>query len=141
MLYGTRKQLNRTLKRAFGDNEKFALLVWTREAVMAQAEGMTEGEADRILELIGKTGAGDHAEEGVSNLTVRGLLVDVRIETTKVSVRADMLTRVLRIAQQALTAAESEAWNAGRNIPAAVVSGLNDVSALRFCMAGSEQHE
>jgi len=27
MMYGTRKELNKKLKRAFGDNEKFALLV------------------------------------------------------------------------------------------------------------------
>ena len=141
MLYGTRKELNKRLKTAFGDTEKFALLVWTREAVMAQAQDMTEQEADRILALIGKTGGGDHTETGISYETVRELLVDTRIQAAKVSVRADMLTRVLLIAQQALMAAENEAWEAGREVPAAVASGLNDVSGLKYYMAGSERHE
>lgn len=141
MLYGTRKELNKRLKNAFGDTEKFALLVWTREAVMAQAQGMTEQEADRILALIGETGCGDHTETGISNLTVRELLVDTRIQAAKVSVRADMLTRVILIAQQALTAAENDAREAGRDVPATVVSVLRDVSALKYCLAGSGHHE
>ncbi|MBK0019611.1 DUF1380 family protein, partial [Kosakonia sp. S42] len=41
MMYGTRKALNKKLKRAFGDNEKFALLVWTRETIAGAAEDMT----------------------------------------------------------------------------------------------------
>ena len=37
MLYGTRKELNKKLKRMFGNEERYALLVWTKEDVMAQA--------------------------------------------------------------------------------------------------------
>jgi hypothetical protein len=65
MLYGTRKELNKKLKRMFGNEERYALLVWTKEDVMAQVENMTEHEAHIVLELIGQTGTGDHAEEGV----------------------------------------------------------------------------
>jgi hypothetical protein len=37
MLYGTRKELNKKLKRMFGNEERYALLVWTKEDVMALA--------------------------------------------------------------------------------------------------------
>jgi hypothetical protein len=30
MLYGTRKELNKKLKRMFGNEERYALLVWTK---------------------------------------------------------------------------------------------------------------
>jgi hypothetical protein len=36
MLYGTRKELNKKLKRMFGNEERYALLVWTKEDVMAR---------------------------------------------------------------------------------------------------------
>jgi hypothetical protein len=78
MMYGTRKELNKKLKRAFGDNEKFALLVWTRETIAGAAEDMTEQEAESILEQIGSTGGGDHAEEGISFATVLELLAGLR---------------------------------------------------------------
>ncbi|EBZ2360754.1 DUF1380 domain-containing protein, partial [Salmonella enterica subsp. enterica serovar Typhimurium] len=45
MMYGTRKELNKKLKRMFGNDEHFALLVWTKQDVMAQVENMTESEA------------------------------------------------------------------------------------------------
>ncbi len=56
MLYGTRKELNKKLKRMFGNEERIALLVWTKQDVMAQVENMTEAEADAVLELIGRAG-------------------------------------------------------------------------------------
>lgn len=56
MLYGTRKELNKRLKRMFGNEERIALLVWTKQDVMAQVENMTEAEADAVLELIGRAG-------------------------------------------------------------------------------------
>ena len=40
MLYGTRKELNKKLKRMFGNEERIALLVWTKQDVMAQVENM-----------------------------------------------------------------------------------------------------
>ena len=58
MLYGTRKELNKKLKRMFGNEERYALLVWTKEDVMALAGNVTEAEAHTLLELIGRTGTG-----------------------------------------------------------------------------------
>ena len=70
MLYGTRKELNKRLKRMFGNEERIALLVWTKQDVMAQVENMTEAEADMLLALIGRAGTGEHTEDGVSFRTV-----------------------------------------------------------------------
>ncbi|EAY7630646.1 DUF1380 domain-containing protein, partial [Salmonella enterica] len=53
MMYGTRKELNKKLKRMFDNDEHFALLVWTKQDVMAQVENMTESEAGAILQEIG----------------------------------------------------------------------------------------
>ncbi|HBQ7754220.1 TPA: DUF1380 family protein, partial [Klebsiella pneumoniae] len=58
MLYGTRKELNKKLKRMFGNEERYALLVWTKEDVLALSGNMTEAEAQTLLELIGRTGTG-----------------------------------------------------------------------------------
>lgn len=35
MMYGIRNKLNKKLKRMFGNDEHFALLVWTKQDVMA----------------------------------------------------------------------------------------------------------
>lgn len=53
MMYGTRKELNKKLKRMFDNDEHFALLVWTKQDVMAQVENMTESEASAILPFSG----------------------------------------------------------------------------------------
>lgn len=45
MMYGTRKEVTRLIKRAFGGEEKLALLVWSEQDVMAQAEDMTVQES------------------------------------------------------------------------------------------------
>jgi hypothetical protein len=78
MLYGTRKELNKKLKRMFGNEERYALLVWTKEDVMALAGNMTEAEAHTLLELIGRTGTGEHTEEGVSFRTVQAMYAGIR---------------------------------------------------------------
>ncbi|HBC0352990.1 TPA: DUF1380 family protein [Salmonella enterica subsp. enterica serovar Napoli] len=70
MMYGTRKELNSKLKRIFGNDERFALLVWTKQDVMALAQGMTEVEADAILREIGRKGTGEHTGDGISDSTV-----------------------------------------------------------------------
>lgn len=141
MLYGTRKQLNNTLKRAFGDTEKFALLVWTRETVMAQTEDMTEEEADRILALIGRAGAGDHTEQGISYLTVQEMLAGLRAEPKKIAVSADLLAQVAGVAERALMAEESAAFDAGRSVPEAVSMNVSALRVQRHLMDGSELHE
>ncbi|EEI1116396.1 DUF1380 domain-containing protein, partial [Salmonella enterica subsp. enterica serovar 4,[5],12:i:-] len=52
MMYGTRKELNSKLKRMFGNDERFALLIWTKQDVMSLTQAMTEVEADAILREI-----------------------------------------------------------------------------------------
>ena len=102
MLYGTRKELNKKLKRMFGNEERYALLVWTKEDVMALAGNMTEAEAHTLLELIGRTGTGEHTEEGVSFRTVQALYAGIRPGIPRVSVPVDTLYRITDIAAQAI---------------------------------------
>ncbi|EDT1279530.1 DUF1380 family protein [Salmonella enterica] len=94
MMYGTRKELNSKLKRMFGNDERFALLVWTKQDVMALAQGMTEVEADAILREIGRKGTGEHTGNGISDSTVQALYAGLRAEIPTVSVPADLLARV-----------------------------------------------
>lgn len=110
MLYGTRKELNKKLKRMFGNEERYALLVWTKEDVMAQAENMTEAEADTLLALIGRTGTGEHTEEGVSYRTVQELYAGISVNPPCVSVPVDTLARLADIAAQALSGEDAKAW-------------------------------
>lgn len=131
MMYGTRKQLNQKLKCAFGDTEKFALLVWTRETVMGAAEDITEQEAESILTEIGRTGSGDHAEEGISFGTVLELLAGLRAAPAMVSVPADLLIQVSRWAERCLNEEDATAWNAGRATPEIVAGGLAALAALK----------
>jgi hypothetical protein len=102
MLYGTRKELNKKLKRMFGNEERYALLVWTKEDVMALAGNMTEAEAHTLLELIGRTGTGEHTEEGVSFRTVQAMYAGIRPGIPRVSVPVDTLYRITDIAAQAI---------------------------------------
>lgn len=74
MMYGTRKELNKKLKRMFGNNDHFALLVWTKQDVMARVENMTESEAAAILQEIGSVTG--HTEEGISFRTVQRCMPD-----------------------------------------------------------------
>lgn len=131
MLYGTRKELNQKLKRAFGDAEKFALLVWTRETIMGAAEDMTEQEADHILAEIGRTGSGDHAEEGISFGTVLELLAGLRAAPAMVSVPASLLEQVSRWAERGLNDQDTAAWHAGRVTPETVAQGLAALAVLK----------
>lgn len=131
MLYGTRKELNKKLKRAFGDTEKFALLIWSRETVMGAAEDMTEQEADHILADIGGVGSGDHAEEGISFGTVLELLAGLRAAPAMVSVPADLLERVSNWAERCLNEQDAIAWQAGGDTPETVARGLAALNALK----------
>ena len=114
MMYGTRKELNKKLKRAFGDNEKFSLLVWTRETIAGAAEDMTEQEAEIILEQIGSTGSGDHAEEGISFATVLELLSGLRSapagQGAAATPQSDFITQVAGI-EEALYELHLSLWN------------------------------
>ncbi|EAY5808058.1 DUF1380 domain-containing protein [Salmonella enterica] len=108
MMYGTRKELNKKLKRMFGNDEHFALLVWTKQDVMAQVENMTESEASAILQEIGcVTG---HTEEGISFRTVQEMYAGLRAEIPTVIVPADLLARLTDVAGLALDTEDAQAW-------------------------------
>lgn len=102
MMYGTRKELNSKLKRMFGNDERFALLIWTKQDVMSLTQAMTEVEADAILREIGRKGMGEHTGDGISDSTVQALYAGLRTEIPTVSVPADLLARVTNIAGRAL---------------------------------------
>ncbi|HAF1447704.1 TPA: DUF1380 domain-containing protein [Salmonella enterica] len=105
MMYGTRKELNSKLKRMFGNDERFALLVWTKQDVMSLTQAMTEVEADAILREIGRKGMGEHTGDGISDSTVQALYAGLRTE-----VPADLLARVTNIAGRALDTEDAQAW-------------------------------
>ncbi|ECO9393539.1 DUF1380 domain-containing protein [Salmonella enterica] len=107
MMYGTRKELNKKLKRMFDNDEHFALLVWTKQDVMARMENMTESEASAILQEIGSVAG--HTEEGISYRTVQDLYAGLRAEIPTVIVPADLLARLTDVAGLALDAEEAQA--------------------------------
>lgn len=135
MMYGTRKELNKKLKRMFGNDERFALLVWTKQDVQAQVENMTEREADAILQYIGRTGTGDHTEEGVSYHTVQALYARLRADVPTVSVPADLLTRLTDVAGLALDAGDAQAWPLVRRHYPTVADAQADIARLRQQLA------
>lgn len=108
MMYGTRKELNKKLKRMFGNDEHFALLVWTKQDLMAQVENMTESEAAAILQEIGSVTG--HTEEGVSFRTVQEMYAGLRADIATVIVPADLLARLTDVAGLALDAEDARAW-------------------------------
>lgn len=135
MMYGTRKELNKKLKRMFGNEERFALLLWTKEEVMAQAENMTAGEADAILQEIGRAGTGDHTEEGISYRTVQALYAGLRADIPTVSVPADLLARLTDVAGRALDAEDGQAWPLVRQHYPSVADAQADIAWLRQQLA------
>jgi hypothetical protein len=135
MLYGTRKELNRKLKRMFGNDECFALLVWTKEDVTAQVEGMTAQEADAILREIGRAGTGDHTEEGVSYRTVQALYAGICPDAPQVSVPADVLARLMDIAGRAVSGEDAQAWPLVRQHYPTVADAQADIEWLRKQLA------
>lgn len=130
MLYGTRKELNKKLKRMFGNEERIALLVWTKQDVMAQAENMTEAEADAVLELIGRAGTGEHTEDGVSFRTVQALYAGTGTNAPRVSVPVDTLARVVDIAARALSGEDAQAWPLVRQHYPSVADAQKDIAWL-----------
>lgn len=130
MLYGTRKELNKKLKRMFGNDERYALLVWTKQDVMAQAENMTETEADALLELIGCSGIGEHVEDGVSFRTVQALYAGIQRDTPRVSVPADTLARITDIAARAVSGEDAQAWPLVQKHYPSVADAQKDIAWL-----------
>lgn len=130
MLYGTRKELNKKLKRMFGNEERIALLVWTKQDVMAQVENMTEAEAEAVLELIGRAGTGEHTEDGVSFRTVQALYAGICTNTPRVSVPVDTLARITDIAARAVSGEDAQAWPLVRQHYPSVADAQKDIAWL-----------
>ncbi len=135
MMYGTRKELNSKLKRMFGNDERFALLVWTKQDVMALAQGMTEVEADAILREIGRKGTGEHTGDGISDSTVQALYAGLQTEIPTVSVPADLLARVTDIAGRALDTEDAQAWPLVCRQYPGVADAQADIARLRALAA------
>ncbi|EDF5515517.1 DUF1380 family protein [Salmonella enterica] len=133
MMYGTRKELNKKLKRMFGNNDHFALLVWTKQDVMAQVENMTESEAAAILQEIGSVA--DHTEEGVSFRTVREMYAGLRADIPTVIVPADLLARLTDVAGLALDAEDARAWPLVSQHYPSVPDAQADITWLRQLLA------
>ncbi|EBN7970276.1 DUF1380 family protein [Salmonella enterica] len=133
MMYGTRKELNKKLKRMFGNDEHFALLVWTKQDVMAQVENMTESEASAILQEIDSVTG--HTEEGVSFRTVREMYAGLRADIPTVIVPADLLARLTDVAGLALDAEDARAWPLVSQHYPSVADAQADITWLRQLLA------
>lgn len=133
MMYGTRKELNKKLKRMFGNDEHFALLVWTKQDVMAQVENMTESEASAILQEIGSVTG--HTEEGISFRTVQEMYAGLRAEIPTVIVPADLLARLTDVVGLALDAEDAQAWPLVCQHYPSVADAQADITWLRQLLA------
>lgn len=133
MMYGTRKELNKKLKRMFGNDEHVALLVWTKQDVMAQVENMTESEAAAILQEIGSVAG--HTEEGVSFRTVQEMYAGLRADIPTVIVPADLLARLTDVAGLALDAEDARAWPLVSQHYPSVADAQADITWLRQLLA------
>lgn len=91
-MYGTRKEINEKLKRAFANSEPLAVLVWSRETVTDVIdEELTDAEADRLLRRIGGVAFYGHAAEGISRHTLSEWLWSDRKNIETVTVDAALL--------------------------------------------------
>ncbi|ELY2927014.1 DUF1380 family protein [Salmonella enterica] len=133
MMYGTRKELNKKLKRMFGNDEHFALLVWTKEDVMARMENMTESEACAILQEIASVTS--HTEEGISYRTVQDLYAGLRADIQTVIVPADLLARLTDVAGLVLDAEDAQTWLLISQHYPSVADAQADITWLRQLLA------
>ncbi|EAQ2199379.1 DUF1380 domain-containing protein [Salmonella enterica] len=133
MMYGTRKELNKKLKRMFCNDDHFALLVWTKQNVMAQVENMTESEAAAILQEIGSVA--DHTEEGISFRTIQEMYAGLRADIPTVIVPADLLARLTDVAGLALDTEDAQAWPLVRQHYPSVADAQADITWLRQLLA------
>ncbi|EAB5610244.1 DUF1380 domain-containing protein [Salmonella enterica subsp. enterica serovar Enteritidis] len=131
MMYGTRQELNKKLKRVFGNDERFALLVWTKQDVMSLTQAMTEVEADAILREIGRKGMGEHTGDGISDSTVQALYAGLWTEIPTVSVPTDLLARITDIAGRALDTEDAQAWPLVCRQYPSVADAQADIARLR----------
>lgn len=70
-MYGTRKEINDKLKRAFTNDEPLAVLVWSRETVTdVFDEELTDAEVGHLMSRIGAVAFYGHAADGVSRHTL-----------------------------------------------------------------------
>lgn len=135
-MYGTRKDINEKLKRAFTNSEPLAVLVWSRETVTDVIdEELTDAEADRLLCRIGGVAFYGHAAEGISRHTLSEWLWSDRKTIQTVTVDAALLKKITERAQRALLSEEGRAWDAGSDCPPGVREGLDDVARMLTLLA------
>ncbi|WP_168393719.1 DUF1380 family protein [Erwinia amylovora] len=134
-MYGTRKEINEKLKRAFTNNEPLAVLVWSRETVTdVFDEELTDAEVDHLMCRIGGVAFYGHAAEGISRHTLGEWLSFHRSART-VTVEAELLKKITLIAQRALLSKEGRAWDAGNDCPPEVREGLDNVARVLTLLA------
>lgn len=140
-MYGTRKEINDKLKRAFSNDEPLAVLVWSRETVtdvldeeLTDAE-LTDAEVCHLMSRIGSIAFYGHAADGVSRHTLSEWLSFYRAPTRTVTVDADLLKKITMTARNALLSAEGAAWDAGKDCTPAVREGLDDVARVLTMLA------
>ncbi|EBP5751061.1 DUF1380 domain-containing protein, partial [Salmonella enterica] len=114
-------------------DEHFALLVWTKQDVMAQVENMTESEAGAILQEIGSVAG--HTEEGISYRTVQEMYAGLRAEIPTVIVPADLLARLTDVAGLALDTEDARAWPLVCQHYPSVADAQADITWLRQLLA------
>lgn len=136
MMYGTRKELNRNLKRMFGREERIALLIWTKQDVQALVAGMTPPEADAVLREIGGTGTGDHAEEGISHGTVKEIYAGIRAPAPRLQVSTDELLKLTEITLLALSGEDARAWPLVQQYYPSVADAQNEIEWIRQRLEG-----
>ena len=96
-MYGTRKDINEKLKRAFTNSEPLAVPVWSRETVTDVIdEELTDAEADRLLCRIGGVAFYGHAAEGISRHTLSEWLWSDRKTIQTVTADAALLKKSRR---------------------------------------------
>ncbi|MEJ5174625.1 DUF1380 family protein [Erwinia sp. MYb416] len=130
-MYGTRKEINDKLKRAFTNDEPLAVLVWSRETVTdVFDEELTDAEVGHLMSRIGAVAFYGHAADGVSRHTLSEWLSLHRAETRTIMVDAELLKKITLTARNALLSAEGAAWDAGKDCTPAIREGLDDVARV-----------
>lgn len=135
-MYGTRKEINDKLKRAFTNDEPLAVLVWSRETVMdVFDEELTDAEVCHLMSRIGAVAFYGHAADGVSRHTLSEWLSYHRAENRTVTVDAELLKKITMTAQRALLSAEGTAWDAGNDCTPSIRESLDDVARVLTMLA------
>lgn len=130
-MYGTRKEINEKLKRAFTNDEPLAVLVWSRETVTDVIdEDLTDAEVCHLMSRIGAVAFYGHAADGVSRNTLSEWLSLYRAPTRTVTVDAELLKKITLTAQRAMLSAVGTTWDTDNDCTMAIREGLDDVTRM-----------